>query len=111
MNDMKRRVTNILEFISITQVQMAGATVASSTTKSSTSTNTPPNINENGSGGRDAHNGGSKDGISEKSVCAALSDLNAIDEQTFGALSSLEMMDVLTRQLLRWQGEYGKWDK
>jgi len=104
MNDMKRRVANILEFISITQVQMAGATAAS-TTKSSTSTNTPPDSNS------DTRNGDQKGEILEGSVSTALSDLNGIDERAFGALNSLEMMDVLTRQLLKWQGEYGKWDK
>lgn len=49
--------------------------------------------------------------MKESSVRAGLSDLNGIDERAFGALSSLQMMDVLTGQLLKWQGEYGKWDK
>lgn len=110
MNDMKRRVANILDFISVTQVKMAGATAAS-TTKSSTSTNSPPNSNSNGNSSSDTQNGNRKGEISGKSVNAALSDMNGIDEKAFGALSSLEMMDVLTRQLLRWQGHYGKWDK
>lgn len=108
MNDMKRRVANILEFISVTQVQLAGATAAS-TTKSSTSTNTPPH--SNGNGNSDSQNGNRTGEVSGISVGATGSDLNGIDEQTFAALSSLEMMDVLTRQLVRWQGAYGKWDK
>ncbi len=49
--------------------------------------------------------------MKESSVRAGPSDLNGIDERAFGALSSLQMMDVLTGQLLKWQGEYGKWDK
>jgi len=98
MNDMKRRVAGILEFISHTQVDIAGSTAAL-TTKSSTSTNTPPNSN-----------GTSKSGeLSEGAVNAALMDLDAIDEQAFSGLSSLEMMEVLTRRLMKWQGEYGKW--
>ena len=98
MNDMKRRVAGILEFISHTQVDMAGSAIAL-TTKSSTSTNTPPNSN-----------GISKAGeLSQKAVNAALMDLDAIDEQAFAALSSLEMMEVLTRRLMKWQNEYGKW--
>lgn len=32
-------------------------------------------------------------------------------EKGFGELSSVEMMDVLTRNLLRWQQEFGKTDK
>lgn len=110
MNDMKRRVANILEFISITQVQMAGATAAS-TTHSSTSTNTSPDSDSIGNSNIDTRSGTRKDDISENLVSTAVSDLNGIDERAFGALSSLEMMDVLTRQLLKWQGEYGKWEK
>ena len=102
MNDMKRRVAGILEFISHTQVEMAGATTIA-TTKSSTSTNTPPDSN----GGKASQNGRSN--LSDKTVNAALLDLDAIDEQAFGTLTSVEMMEVLTRRLMRWQGEYGKW--
>ena len=99
MNDMKRRVAGILEFISHTQVELAG-TEPPSTTKSSTSTNTPPDSNGSTNGRGD---------ISGKAVNAALEDLEGIDEQAFNALSSFEMMEVLTRRLMRWQGEYGKW--
>lgn len=98
MNDMKRRVAGILEYISHTQVDMAGSATAL-TTKSSTSTNTPPNSNGRGKGGE----------LSENAVNATLLDLDGIDEQAFAALSSLEMMEVLTRRLMRWQSEYGKW--
>ena len=48
-------------------------------------------------------------GISSKAVNAALENLDGIDEAAFAALSSLEMMEVLTRRLMKWQGEYGKW--
>lgn len=27
----------------------------------------------------------------------------------FAKMSSVEMIEVLTRRLMRWQGEYGKW--
>jgi len=111
MNDMKRRVANILEFISITQVQMAGATATSTTTKSSTSTNTPPDSNGSGNSNDDTRGCNGKGEMKESSVRAGPSDLNGIDERAFGVLSSLQMMDVLTGQLLKWQGEYGKWDK
>lgn len=98
MNDMKRRVAGILHFISHTQVEMAGGEPPS-TTKSSTSTDTPPDTN----GG--THNGSD---ISGKDVNAALKDLEGIDEEAFAALSSLEMMEVLTRRLIKWQGDYSK---
>lgn len=106
MNDMKRRVAGILEFISHTQVEMAGVRPPS-TTKSSTSTNTPPESNGNRSGvpGHSSKN----DTDSGKMVDAALADLDGINEQAFAALSSAAMMEVLTRRLMKWQAEYGKW--
>ena len=99
MNDMKRRVAGILEFISHTQVDIAGMATCL-TTKPTTCINTPPTSNSNGKGGVSS---------SEKAVDAVLLGSDAIDEQAFAALSSLEMMEVLTRRLMKWQGEYGKW--
>ena len=104
MNDMKRRVAGILEFISVQQVEMAGLE-APSTTKSSTSSNSPPDPNSNSQNG--GQQGGKTDLDLEKATSAALFD--RIDEEAFGALSSVEMMEVLTRKLMKWQGEYGKW--
>lgn len=42
-------------------------------------------------------------------VDAALADLDGVNEQAFAALSSAAMMEVLTRRLMKWQAEYGKW--
>lgn len=85
---------------------MAGMTEPSSTTKTSTSTNTPPSdSNAHGS----AENGKDPEMELAKATNNALRDLEGMDEEAFAALSSLEMMEVLTRRLMRWQGEYGKW--
>lgn len=106
MNDMKRRVAGILEFISHTQVEMAGVG-APSATKSSTSSNTPP---ENNVKRGDGHGNSLKHGMDTgERVNAALVDLDGISEQAFAALSSVAMMEVLTRRLMKWQAEYGKW--
>ncbi|GAD97665.1 transcriptional regulator (Cti6), putative [Paecilomyces variotii No. 5] len=118
MNDMKRRVAAILEFISRMQVEMAvnGESI------------TPP------------ENGGAASSLANskalaKSVGAHLETLmqatngeegedgtpsappteseggseQAPKEKDFKDLSSVEMMDVLTRHLLKWQQEYGKY--
>ena len=106
MNDMKRRVAGILEFISHTQVELAGVGPPS-TTKSSTSTNTPPEINgtrSDGPGKVLKH-----DPDTRKTFNAASADLDAISEQAFAALNSVAMMEVLTKRLMKWQAEYGKW--
>lgn len=106
MNDMKRRVAGILEFISHTQAEMAGVGPPSAT-KTSTSTNTPPESNGNRG---DGHGNISKhDMNSGERVSAALADLDGINEQAFAALSSVAMMEVLRKRLMQWQAEYGKW--
>lgn len=104
LNDMKRRVAGILEFISHTQVEIAGINVSPRTTKTSTSTNTPP----------DSHNihnrqNGKNNVDIAKATDKAMSDLEGIDDEAFAALTSIEMMEVLTRRLMRWQTEYGKY--
>ncbi|GAB1215763.1 hypothetical protein ATERTT37_004959 [Aspergillus terreus] len=110
MNEMKRRVAGILEFISRMQVEMAVAG------ESSTS---PPN--------GDQPNGIPMKVVNEllevnapSTTSEAESGATATDGETGGAvqppstekdfkdLSSVEMMDVLTRHLLKWQQEYGK---
>ncbi|KAL2812361.1 hypothetical protein BJX63DRAFT_432624 [Aspergillus granulosus] len=109
MNEMKRRVAAILEFISRMQVEMA---VAGEST-------TPPNNGErvNGTGsillkavaelqeGTLPHN--VKEGSSD-TADASVDTAELPTEKDFKDLSSLEMMDVLTRHLLKWQQEYGK---
>ncbi|KAI9828282.1 MAG: hypothetical protein M1819_006620 [Sarea resinae] len=102
MNEMKRRVAGILEFISRMQVEMAGE-------------NTPP------SAGGGAPNGPTTAMI--KSLADTLGPVTNINgghdasgkhdveaaEKDFGQLNSLEMMDVLTRKLVLWQKEFGKY--
>ncbi|PGG99860.1 hypothetical protein AJ80_09282 [Polytolypa hystricis UAMH7299] len=96
MNEMKRRVAAILEFISRMQVEMA---VSGERT-------TPPN--------------GSSSSSMEQQLLQIASLVNGDEmpmamggdgdqkEKDFKELTSVEMMDVLTRNLLKWQQEYGK---
>ncbi|RLL94153.1 hypothetical protein CFD26_100855 [Aspergillus turcosus] len=105
MNEMKRRVAGILEFISRMQVEMA---VAGETI-------TPP-------GNGDQPNGSLTKAAIDQIETALLSNTNEVEsgtastdgeagaskEKEFKDLSSVEMMDVLTRHLLKWQQEYGK---
>lgn len=93
MNDMKKRVAGILEFISHQQVEAAGLDPNSST-KSSTSANSPPD-------------GSSVDLVKVSSN--AMRDLDELDQEVFGSLNSKEMMAVLERRLMKWQQEYGKY--
>lgn len=93
MNDMKRRVAAILEFILHTQSEMA----SSDPTRAS-STITPPD------------SGGSKEGgMAQKLLEGQNGLMDDLEVDGFRELSSVEMMEVLTRRLVKWQGEYGKW--
>ncbi|KAF7592621.1 hypothetical protein BBP40_012643 [Aspergillus hancockii] len=106
MNEMKRRVAAILEFISRMQVEMASAGESI----------TPPET-------LDQINSILMKAVSEQLENAAPSTASDADSSTattdgdartlltekdFKDLSSVEMMDVLTRHLLKWQQEYGK---
>ena len=108
MNDMKRRVAGILEFISHIQVELAGldasrsrSNTQNSTKASSSSTTTPPDINGNGNTITTV-----KD---VRTALNALGGMGEVDEEAYGKLSAVEMMEVLTRRLMGWQGEYGKY--
>ncbi|KAL4980509.1 hypothetical protein BDW66DRAFT_125385 [Aspergillus desertorum] len=94
MNEMKRRVAAILEFISRMQVEMAAAGEST----------TPPER----SNGTDAQTVGHQpeNGLSVSTGEGSLDGVPT--EKDFKDLSSVEMMDVLTRHLLKWQQEYGK---
>ncbi|KAL4925767.1 putative transcriptional regulator (Cti6) [Aspergillus undulatus] len=96
MNEMKRRVAAILEFISRMQIEMAAAGESI----------TPPERTN----GIDPHAIGEQlESILSRNAEEGSSDNVPIPtEKDFKDLSSLEMMDVLTRHLLKWQQEYGK---
>jgi hypothetical protein len=98
LNEMKRRVAAILEFISRTQLEMASAAAGE---------DTPPA-------------GGKANETATATMLRTIADAlpaNATDggpeaagkEKPFAELTSLEMMDVLTRRLVLWQKHFGKW--
>lgn len=111
MNEMKRRVAAILEFISRMQVEMAVASENSST----------PTGNGDRAQGLllksmvDQIDSAMASTISDGGESVpALTDgdgdapSTSAHDKDFKDLSSVEMMDVLTRHLLKWQQEYGK---
>lgn len=95
MNEMRRRVAGILEFISRMQVDMA---VNGERT-------TPPE--PVAPAPADASAGTGDAGAGAVSAPAGSTEERA--ERPFNELSSVEMMDALTRNLLKWQQEYGKY--
>lgn len=117
MIEMKRRVAAILDFISRMQVEMA-ASGENVTPPDNNATN-----NNNGAASRASLIKGVQDqlgsllasttseGASVASSAGSIADSDATreKEKDFKDLTSIEMMDVLTRHLLKWQQEYGKY--
>ncbi|KAI9762460.1 MAG: hypothetical protein M4579_000436 [Chaenotheca gracillima] len=103
MNEMKRRVAGILEFISKTQVEMAGErTPPSSTGAGAGPGSTAAAIKSLAEGLIDAQHSG------DKSQETSTSNTSS-EDLPFEDLNSLQMMDVLTRKLVLWQKDFGKW--
>ena len=93
MVDMKRRVGAIMDFISRTQVDLAAEG------SPNTSGDQTPQKGDTSSGS----NGGTDDKIEEDALAA---NLAATADKKFGDLTCMEMMDVLTRDMVKWQNSY-----
>jgi hypothetical protein len=117
MNEMKRRVAAILDFISRMQVEMAA---------SGENVTPPDNHITNGNSAAASRASLVKgiqdqlgsllastnsEGASVASSAGSIADFDTTKEREkdFKDLTSIEMMDVLTRHLLKWQQEYGKY--
>ncbi|KAL8694690.1 MAG: hypothetical protein Q9218_000701 [Villophora microphyllina] len=121
MNDMKRRVAGILQFIGHTQVEMAAEVPLVPQSKKLPSPNpatmTAANVTvtspDDESDDKDGNRNGRKqppDRLQQQQQQIAVdfalgAELNI---EYFRKLGSLEMMEVLSRTLINWQGEYGK---
>jgi hypothetical protein len=96
MLDMKRRVAAIMDFISRTQVDLATEEMPSHSSNSSSAADTPSK--------KDASlpvNGQSQ----SLSDAAAETETEAANKE-FKDLNCMEMMDVLTRDMVKWQNQY-----
>ena len=113
MNDMKKRAAGILEYISRTQVEMAGEKPATPTTTTATAIMAAPPLRPP-LGRTMSMNGASKLSrelveVQRPSTADAANQKDKIDEKNFRQMSTLQMMDVLTREVVHWQKDYGKW--
>lgn len=123
MNDMKRRAAGILEFIGRTRVEMAAevpllsalksASASASSSSSSSSSNALATAKPPVTPPESAQITSSKDsrawqlGDQQQSKLAAFSA--ELDLDQFKDLDTLEMMEILTRKIVQWQEEYGKY--
>lgn len=101
MSDMKRRVAAFLDFISKTQIEMAGESSSGSRGSQNSSGHQSPRA------GPEAHVNGATSGkepVDGEALNGTSSDKPG--EHAFKDLSCVEMMDVLTRDLVKWQNHY-----
>ncbi|KIX09456.1 uncharacterized protein Z518_00536 [Rhinocladiella mackenziei CBS 650.93] len=110
LNEMKRRVAAILEFVAHMQTEGGTQTQHSSGSTSAKGANTPNGVKSNNSPTANL----------AKAVEAGLKEVNSKDEDTgvimmdekdFGNMGSVEMMETLTRELVQWQSIYGVYSR
>ncbi|KAH6855068.1 hypothetical protein B0I37DRAFT_46619 [Chaetomium sp. MPI-CAGE-AT-0009] len=96
MNDMKRRATALLDFISRTQVELAGESP----------TGTPPGAGSSTNGSSAAAPDKAENGANQTPMLVLGEAGNAGPGKEFKELGCVEMMDTLTRRLVKWQQQY-----
>ena len=116
MNELRKRAAGILEYISRTQVEMAGEKTPSGTqtpskSSSRTSLAQPASVNGMSKLSNEVPHSAASDEDKEptKGEEAATVTSNAIELDSFKQMGTLQMMDVLTREIVHWQQQHGKW--
>lgn len=100
MNELKKRAAGMLEFISRTQVEMAGEKVPPiGVTLHTTPSTSRPIL------GRTA----SVKGTSKLRKEIDSDEEDRIDEARLKSMNSHDMLDALTRRLVHWQKDHGKY--
>lgn len=115
MNDMKRRVAGILDFISHTQVELAAEVPlvpqpkklsrSNATITAANVTVTPPDDDSDSKRGNARKQPADQQQQKRPDLTTLGSELNV---EHFRKLGSLEMMEVLSSRLIKWQRQYGK---
>ncbi|MCJ1286116.1 hypothetical protein MMC26_005459 [Xylographa opegraphella] len=118
LNEMKRRVAGIMEFVSRTQTELEGRDLHTPP-ESGGSAGSQKNDNTNGAiaDARDPDISPSADAVVGKAlVQGVINGLSAlavpqepVTEKQFASLSSAQMMAVLKGRLVGWQKEFGVW--
>ncbi|KIW70726.1 hypothetical protein, variant [Phialophora macrospora] len=131
MNEMKRRVAAILEFVGRMQTERTTQIAAQNTASghgsggSSKGTNTPNGLSKSSGGSRLGAAGASELPTASlvRAVEAGLKDVQGngrddgenpmvmMDEKDFGTMGSVDMMESLTKNLVQWQSTYGVYSR
>lgn len=98
MTDMRRRVGAIMDFISRTQVDLAAEATPPHSGASSTGQQTPQKSSP-------ARTNGVAENQAEATATNGVTPKSP-DGKDFKELNCMEMMDVLTRDMVKWQNQY-----
>lgn len=119
LNELRKRVAGILEFISKTQVELAGdstppeaKTPNVAAVNPSKSTATRPRLSRVASvnSASKLSNEISRQAEAENDETNQRSKQDgAVADDVFKSMSSLQMMDALSRDIVHWQQQHGKW--
>lgn len=114
MNELRKRAAGILEYISRTQVEMAGERTPSGAHTpakgvSNSATARPSSVTGASKLSNVVHGGDDDDDDRNGADAPTQEDRLKIEADDFKKMSSLQMMDVLTREIVHWQRQHGKW--
>ena len=115
MNELRKRAAGIMEYISRTQIEMAGDKTPSGTQTPMNGASRPPTARGSSTNGasklsKEVH--GDDDGQQVQQTNKATESSPAESQaqaDSFKQMSTLQMMDVLTREIVHWQQQHGKW--
>ena len=109
MNELRKRAAGILEYISRTQVEMAGERTPSGTqTPSKSSSKAPVAAASSASGASKLSNVDNQDEVTGIARAEEGTVDSKVAMEKFKGMSALHMMDVLTREIVHWQQQHGK---
>jgi len=106
MNDLRKRAAGILEYITRTQMELAGQSTPLLKERSGSST---PSSRSRTVGPNGTSKLSTEMNDTEQLEHKELETMIGTDEAAFKELDSVQMMDVLTRQLVLWQKDFGKY--
>ncbi|KAK5037165.1 Histone deacetylase complex subunit [Exophiala sideris] len=109
LNEMRRRVAAILEFVGHMHTERSGQTQNSSASASSSSkgASTPNGVKEASMLPTASLIRAVEAGLKEASSRDEESGLGLMDHKDFGTMGSQDMMETLTKELVQWQTVYG----
>ncbi|KAK6368148.1 Histone deacetylase complex subunit [Exophiala oligosperma] len=109
LNEMRRRVAAILEFVGHMQTQTNTQSQPSSA--SSKGANTPNGVKDATALPTASLVRAVEAGLKEANSTDEESGLNITDQKEFGVMGSQDMMETLTKELVHWQSVYGVYSR